>query len=125
MNKKRVMVSGIARKSGKGVPGCIFQEERKNKDEIIKAKWTLKVATLTGDPAIPGLVAMSLYDTKPFYLISNSCESVKWFRKIRKVYHKELNKMVDLPFYRLNLIDNYNMNMNNIGRADQLRGVYR
>ena len=36
MNKKKVMVSGVARKSGKGVPACVFQEEEKKKEDIIK-----------------------------------------------------------------------------------------
>ena len=119
------MVSGVARKSGKGVPACVFQEEEKKKEDIIKKKWTLKVATLKGDSSMKGLVALSLYDSKPFYLISNSCEYVKWKKKKRKVYHKQLKKMVQVPYFCLNIVDDYNMHMNSVDRADQLRGVYR
>ena len=34
-------------------------------------------------------------------------------------------KKVNAPFYRLNLIDEYNMGMGNVDQADQLRLQYR
>ena len=33
--------------------------------------------------------------------------------------------MVDLPYFQLNMIEEYNNNMNNVDIADQLRAVYR
>ena len=66
------MFHGVARKDGRGVPGCLHQAEVTGKMEKAKARWTLKVAHLKGDSNIPGLVAFSLYDTKPFYFMTNT-----------------------------------------------------
>ena len=65
---------GVAREKGKGVPSCLFQKKETSKIAHTKARWTLKVATLKGDPSIPGIVALSLYDSKPLYFMSNACE---------------------------------------------------
>jgi hypothetical protein len=42
-----------------------------------QARGTLKVAHLKGDEKIPGLIALSYYDSKPFYMLSNACEKVQ------------------------------------------------
>lgn len=57
------MLAGVARKSGRGIPSCLYQEEKTKKDEVAEAKWTLRVATLNGDPEIQKMVAFSLYDS--------------------------------------------------------------
>ena len=44
------------------IPSCLFQNKETSKIAHAKARWTLKVATLKGDPSIPGIVALSLYD---------------------------------------------------------------
>ena len=82
------MFHGVSREKGKGVPSCIFQKKETSKIAHTKARCTLKVATLKGDPSISGIVALSLYGSKPFYLISNACEVVKWNKMIRKVWSK-------------------------------------
>ena len=56
--------------------------------------------------------------------MTNCCEELKWKKMTRDVYHKGLNKMVKLPFYRLNTVDEYNNHMNNVDIADQIRGSY-
>ena len=43
----------------------------------------------------------------------------------RQVCHRDLHKMVEMPFFRLNLIHDYNNGMNNVDLADQVRNVYR
>ena len=125
IHPKKVMVHGVVRETGRGVPECVKQKEVTKKKEIAKQRWTLKAACLEGDPQIPGLVCTSLYDSKPFYMMTNACEELKWVKKTREVYHKGLNRMVKLPFYRLNVVDEYNNNMNNVDVADQVRGSYR
>ena len=85
----RFMFHGVAREKGKGVPSCLFKKKETSKIAHTKERWTLKVATLKGDPSIPGIVVLSLYDSKPFYFMSNACEVVKWNKKTRKVWSKE------------------------------------
>ena len=43
----------------------------------------------------------------------------------RQVCHRDLHKMVEMPFFRLNLIHDYNNGMNDVDLADQVRNVYR
>ena len=94
----------VAREKGEGVPSCLFQNKEASKIAHAKARWNLKVATLKGDPSIPGIVALSLYDSKPFYFMSNACEVFKWNKMTCKVWSKESNRMVEIPFFCLNLI---------------------
>ena len=82
----RLIFYGVAREKGKGVPSSIFQKEETSKIAYAKARWTLKVATLKGDHSIPGIVTLSLYDSKPFHFIYNPCEVVKWNKMTRKVW---------------------------------------
>ena len=119
------MFHGVAREKGRGIPACLHQSEVKGKVAKAQARWTLKVAHLKGDATIPGLIAFSLYDTKPFYFITNACDNIKWEKKKREVWHKGLQRIVNLPFYRLNIIDTYNYGMNNVDEADQSRNSYR
>ena len=79
------MFHGFALEKGKGVPSCLFQNKETSKIAHAKARKTLKVATLKGDPSIPGIVAFYLYDSKPFYFMSNTCEVVKWNKMTRNV----------------------------------------
>ena len=123
--KQQVQVFGVVRQSGRGVPKSITQKEVTKKAEIEEARGTLKAAELIGDPKCEGLIALSLYDSKPFYMMTMACEKVEWKLKSRKLWDKELVRMVSKPFYRLNIVDDYNNNMNNVDLADQLRGSYR
>ena len=68
-----------------------LSKERTSKIAQAKARWTLKVDTLKGDPSIPGIVELSLYDSKPFYFMYNACEVFKWNKMTRKVWSKEKN----------------------------------
>ena len=38
---------------------------------------------------------------------------------------QNVSRMVDIYFCRLNIVDDYNMNMNNLDIANHLRGNYR
>ena len=87
----RCMFHGVAREKGKGVPSCLFQKKETSKIAHAKAQWTLKVDTLKGDPSIPGIVALSLYYSKPLYFMSNACGVVKWNRMTCKVWSNEKN----------------------------------
>ena len=74
---------------------------------------------LTRDPKCKDLVVVSLYDTKPVYLLSIIWENIQWTNKEQKLWNNEKGKKVYAPFCRLNLIDEYNMGMGNVDQADQ------
>ena len=104
MHTKCFMLHGLVREKGRGVPVYLYQKKETTKLAVAQSKWTLKVSTLKGDAAIPVIVALFLYGSKPFYFMSNACEEVKWKQMTRQVWHRDLQKIVDMPFLRLNLI---------------------
>lgn len=119
------MVLGVTRKGGRGVPKCIEQLDVTKKEDLAKARGTLKVSELVGDEQMKGLVAISLYDSKPVYLMTTASEEIVWVKKERKLFDKNLMELVPAPFFRINVIDDYNHIMGNVDIADQLRGSYR
>jgi hypothetical protein len=121
---KPVLVHGVIRKSGRGVPTCVFQEDKTGK-AAEAARGTVKAAVLRGDSLSSDLVVASCYDQKPFYMISHSCESVTWVPVTKRVWSSTLRKTVDFNFLRWNLSNDYNYEMNDNDIADQLRLVYR
>jgi hypothetical protein len=121
----QVLIAGVTRKSGRGLPACVLQEEQKNKRLQLAARGTVKAAVLKGDKDCVDLVACSFYDTKPVHIISMVCEDIKWIEKYRMVYDPDQAKMVGMNFLRLNLNDDYNNDMGHVDVADQLRGNYR
>lgn len=62
-----------------------IQEEVKTPAENEKVCGTVKSAILSGDPEVPDLVAISVYDTKPVNFLSMYCETVQWVKKTRKM----------------------------------------
>ena len=120
----RFMFHGVARDKGKGVPSCLFQKKDTPKIAHAKARWNLKVATLKGNPSISDIVALSLYDSNPFYFMPNVCEVVKRNKMMHKVWSKEKNRMAKMPFSRYNMIHDYNIGMNAIDLAYQIRNIY-
>ena len=123
--QQKIQVYGVVRQSGRGIPKCILQKEVTRKADIEQARGTLKTAEMVGDTKCKGLLAISLFDSKPFYMMTMAYEKVEWRLKKRKLWDKEQMKMVSKPFYHLNVVDDYNNHMNNINVADQLQGSYR
>ena len=74
--KSKIMMHGVTRAKDRGIPRCIYQAEEKRKEGILSKSGTLKVATLKNDK----LVALSLYNTKPFHFMTNFCEKIEWKR---------------------------------------------
>ena len=72
------MFHGAVREKGIGFPGCFYQKKETTKLAVVQAMWMLEVSTIKVDAAIPGVVALSLYESKLFYFMSNACEEVKW-----------------------------------------------
>ena len=122
---KKVMIHGVCRMFGRGFPSMTIQEEVKTPAEKEKVRGTVKGAILSGDPEVPDLVAISVYDTKPVNFLSMCCETVQWVKKTRKIYDHSLNKVRERTFLRLNINDLYNKEMGDVDIADQIRGTYR
>ena len=123
--KNKVMVHGVARKHGRGVPNCTIQDEVANKNLQEQVRGTTKAAVLEGDSECPDVVAFSVYDTKPVNFLSTACTSLHWKEKTKKVFSKDAGVMILMRFLRPNITDDYNHGMNNVDQADQLRGTYR
>jgi hypothetical protein len=125
LHKNKVMIAGVTRKAGRGLPLSVLQEEEKNKTKQEALRGTVKVSVLKGDPDCPAMVAASVYDTKPVHFLSMMCESIQWVVKERLVYNVETEMMEVLRFLRLNVNDFYNINMGHVDVSDQLRNTYR
>ncbi len=123
--RAKALAHGVARTNGRGVPSTIIQKEEKNKDLAEKLRGTTKAAKLKHNPGCPDVLAVSTYDTKPVHILSMAAESVEWIVKQKKVWSTMEKKKSLFKFLRLNVIEDYNMNMNSTDIADQLRGVYR
>ena len=123
--KNLVLVHGVTRKWGRGIPDCVLQEEVINRNVQIAVRGTVKAARLVGDPDCPNLIASSVYDTKPVHYLSMVSDCIKWKKLERNVYNVDTNQMETMEFLRLNLTDSYNYGMGDVDLADQLCGVYR
>ena len=66
------------------------------------------------------MLAVSTHDTKPVHLLSTAAETVEWIVKQKKVWSATDKNKSLIKFLRLNLIEDYNMNMNSTDIANQL-----
>ena len=123
-SKNKVKIHGVTRTDNRGIPKCILQTEMQNQKIADEIRNTVKVAVLNGDKTVKDLVAISFYDSKPVYFLSTVIPEVKWTKINKKIYSKNLNRKVVLPFLRPNFVDEYNQDMNSVDRADQLRTNY-
>mmetsp|Transcript_25091 Transcript_25091/g.54722 ORF Transcript_25091/g.54722 Transcript_25091/m.54722 type:complete len:1026 (-) Transcript_25091:83-3160(-) len=125
LSKNKVKVFGVARKSGRGVPSIVKQDEVTSKEAKIQVRGTVKAAVLEGDPACPNLLCSSVYDTKPVHFFSMAAKELKWIVKEKWVWSKQVASMVKMKFLRLSVNDEYNNGMCDVDQADQLRTQYR
>ena len=120
-----VLTQGVTRKSNRGIPPSVFQEEVKNRSKQISVRGTVKAAIIMGDPMCTHLLATSVYDTKPVHYLSMASPKIEWVAKTKLVYNVDTGKKEQLRFLRLNQINRYNNSMGEVDIADQLRGSYR
>jgi hypothetical protein len=121
---KPVLVHGVLRKSGRGCPPCVLQEEKIGK-HANAARGTVKAAVLKGDSMSSDLVVASCYNQKLFYMISSKCDKVSWEPVTKKVWLSNLKANINFTFLRWSLSHSYNYEMKNNDVANQLRLVYR
>ena len=77
-HSKKVLLAGVTRKSGRGIPACVLQEEVKNINQQKLVRGTVKAAILKGDNNCPDLIALSVYDSKPVNFLSMIAEDITW-----------------------------------------------
>jgi hypothetical protein len=119
----QTLAHGVAQTHGRGLPPSVIQKEEPNVKKADKLRGTTKASRLVYNPTCPDVLAVSTYDTKSVHILSTAADSVKWMAKKKKVWDGE--KKADMDSLCLNVIDEYNKNMNGTDIADQLRGVYR
>jgi hypothetical protein len=119
------LAHGVARTSGHGVPPSIIQREEKNRDRAKKLRGTTMAAKLQNSDVCPNLFAVTVYDTKLVHILSTAAHCVEWIVKEKKVWSDQLINKALMKYLRLNVIDDYNNNMNSTDIADQLHGSYR
>eukprot|EP00854_Cymbomonas_tetramitiformis_P023941 gene23941-29050_t len=118
---EKVLMAGVARATARGVPDSVVQTEARSKAELERVVGTLKIAR-TEDFK---LVAVSIYDSKPVHFLSTIHSKVSLIEKYRKVWDNVQKAKKEVQYTRLNVINDYNFNMNGVDIADQLRGNYR
>jgi hypothetical protein len=77
IGQNQALCHGVARKSGRGLPKSVIQEEAKTKSQQDKMRGTTKAAVLTGNPEVPDLVAsvsmtLSLFIFSPWHAPASS-----------------------------------------------------
>lgn len=118
--KYKVLICGVIRKGGRGVPVEVMQTEIVSKKKKEKVRGTVLVATRSD-----GVVVASVYDEKPVYMLSTAHTHVQMREKARKIWNSRSRTFTSQKFPRLNLIDDYNKHTHQVDVADQLRLQYR
>ena len=73
------------------------------------------------DAVLDGLVAVSVYETKPDHFLSMCCNAIKQVQKTHQVYEPEIDMVRVVQILRLNVNELYNHNMNVVDLSDKLR----
>jgi hypothetical protein len=123
--RAKALAHGVMRTSGRGFPPSITQVEEKNAAAAEKLKGKTLAAVLKISLETLDMLAVSVYDNKPVHMLSTMSESIEWVTKKRKVWLASSKAMCMMSYLRLNMIDDYNRNMNSADIADQLRNQYR
>ena len=76
---------------------------------------TVKAAELIVDGLKDKIAVTSVYNSKPVYFLSSSCDSIIWVENTKKVCVQENNCIIDLEFLLLSSANNCN---NEMGSAD-------
>ena len=122
---KKIKLHGVTRKSGRGLPAYIMQEELHNIKEQEKVRGTVTADELVGNSKCPSLISVSVYDTKPVHFLSMEVDNIKCTEKKIEVYDRSIGPMTTMKFLRLNVNCNYNYGMGGSDIADHMLGSYR
>ena len=122
---KIIILHVVTRKSGRGLPASIMQEELHNRKEQEKVQGTVISAELVGNSKCPSLISVYVYDTKPVNFLSMEVDNIKWTENKIEVYDRSIGPMTTMKFLRLNVNNDYNYGMGGADIADHMLGFYR
>ena len=80
---------------------------------------------LEGDNTIEDLIVISFYDSVPVYFLSSVVTTIDWATVMKQAFSKKLKKNMKMRLLSPDFINNYNLGMNSVGRADFLRKNYQ
>ena len=75
------MIHGVCHQS-RGIPQCTLQDKVTRKEDLLRSKDAIKATVLENDSKCKGLVALSFYDSKPVYFVTNACKNIQWIKKL-------------------------------------------
>ena len=102
-HRKKINLHGVTRKSGRGLPSTIIQQELQNKAKQEKVGGNVIASELVVDSKCPSLMSVSVYDTQPVNLFSMKYDSIKWEDKSIPVYNRYIGQLSKMKFLRLNV----------------------
>ena len=88
---ERVIIHGVFHQ-GRGIPQCSIQDNVTRKANILRSNGTDKATVLEYNSNYKNFIELSFYDLKPVYFISNECDSIRWTKKTRELYHREIGE---------------------------------
>ena len=100
---KKIKLHGVTRKSGRGLPASVMQEELHNRKGQENVQVTVIAAELVGDSKFPSLIAVSVYNTKPVHFLSMEVDNIKWTENKIEVYDQSIGPMTTMKFLRFNV----------------------
>ena len=68
---------------------------------------------------------LSLYNTKPFYYFTTCAENLKQEKVTQKVWNAKEKRKIECYYLKLNVINDYNDDMDHVDISDHLQGSYR
>ena len=95
---KIILLHGVTRKSGRGLPASIIQEELHNRKEQEKVQGTVISAELVGNSKCPSYISVYVYDTKSVHFLSMEVDNIKWTEKKIEVYDRSIGPMTTMKF---------------------------
>ena len=86
----KAMIHGVCRQGGRGIPDKLKQETRTKQDEEFNARDTIISVVCSGDPDMIPIICTSLYDVKPFYMMSTVASEVVWTREFMNIFNNKI-----------------------------------
>ena len=115
----------MTRKGMRGIPGCVVQEEQKSRKKKLEVRGTTKEEIMKGKPKCPDLISTSFTDTTLIHYLRMSSGELKWVVCEKDVYNVETGAKEPLQFLRMCYINDYNHQIGDVDKSDQLRNNFR